>query len=74
LLKQPRWLFVDEASSALDEEAERLLYQRLRELVAAQNGALISIAHRPGVAAFHEQRWQLEADPAMPHGLRVRAC
>ncbi|MFY8087138.1 MAG: ABC transporter ATP-binding protein/permease, partial [Rubrivivax sp.] len=54
-LKQPRWLFVDEASSALDEDAERTLYERLRERVAAQNGALVSIAHRPAVAAFHER-------------------
>src|SRR3989344_2118026 len=73
LLKQPRWLFVDEASSALDEEAERVLYQRLRELVAEQNGALISIAHRPGVAAFHEHQWSLEGDASLGQGLRVRA-
>jgi putative ATP-binding cassette transporter len=59
LLKQPRWLFVDEATSALDEAAERTLYERLQALVKAQGGALISIAHRPGVAEFHQQRWTL---------------
>lgn len=73
LLKQPRWLFVDEASSALDEEAERVLYQRLRELVAAQNGALISIAHRPGVAAFHECQWQLSGDASRQRAWAVQA-
>ncbi|WP_286742607.1 ABC transporter ATP-binding protein/permease [Aquabacterium sp. UBA2148] len=73
LLKQPRWLFVDEASSALDEEAERVLYQRLRELVAAQNGALISIAHRPGVAAFHEWQWQLSCEASRQHAWEVQA-
>ncbi len=72
-LKQPRWLFVDEASSALDEDAERTLYQRLRERVAAQNGALVSIAHRPGVAAFHDKQWRLEGDPALGQGLRIQA-
>lgn len=61
LLKQPRWLFVDEASSALDEDTERTLYRKLRELVAARRGALVSIAHRPGVAEFHEQRWEMQA-------------
>ncbi len=60
LLKQPRWLFVDEATSALDEAAERMVYERLQALVKSQNGALVSIAHRPAVAAFHQQRWDLE--------------
>ncbi len=73
-LKQPRWLFVDEASSALDEDAERTLYQRLRERVAAQNGALVSIAHRPGVAAFHDRQWRLEGDPALGQGLRIQVA
>ena len=63
---------MDEASSALDEDAESRLYQKLRELVAAQNGALISIAHRPGVAAFHEKQWRLEGDPALGQGLRIQ--
>jgi len=60
LLKQPQWLFADEATSALDEAAEATLYQRLCNMVNAQGGALVSIAHRPGVAAFHNQRWVLE--------------
>jgi putative ATP-binding cassette transporter len=60
LLKKPRWLFLDEATSALDEAAEQTLYERLQALVAEQDGALISIAHRPGVAAFHRQRWTLQ--------------
>lgn len=72
LLKRPRWLFLDEASSALDEDAERTLYPKLRALVAQENGALVSIAHRPTVAAFHEQQWRLEGDPALGQGLRVQ--
>lgn len=60
LLKKPQWLFADEATSALDEAAEAALYQRLCDLVAERGGALVSIAHRPGVAAFHNQRWVLE--------------
>jgi len=54
LLKRPRWLFLDEATSALDAPAEEALYRRLQALVAAENGAMVSIAHRPGVAAFHQ--------------------
>ena len=56
-LKRPRWLFADEATSALDEAAEKTLYQRLRERVTVENGALVSIAHRPSVAAFHDRSW-----------------
>lgn len=59
LLKQPRWLFADEATSALDEAAEATLYARLRERVKEQNGALVSIAHRPAVAGYHERQWTL---------------
>lgn len=72
LLKRPRWLFLDEASSALDEDAERTLYEKLRALVAQEDGALVSIAHRPTVAAFHERQWRLEGDPALGQGLRVQ--
>lgn len=60
ILKKPRWLFVDEATSALDEAAEAILYERLKILVKDSDGALISIAHRPGVAAFHETLWGLQ--------------
>jgi putative ATP-binding cassette transporter len=60
LLKKPRWLFVDEATSALDEAAEATLYARLQALMAESNGALVSIAHRPAVAQFHQSQWTLE--------------
>ena len=59
-LKKPLWLFADEATSALDEAAEATLYQRLCDGVSARGGALVSIAHRPAVAAFHTQRWIME--------------
>ncbi len=64
LLKKPKWIFADESTSALDEPAEAVLYQRLTELVAQRGGALVSIAHRPGVVAFHRRRWVLEPQAA----------
>jgi putative ATP-binding cassette transporter len=69
LLKQPRWLFVDEATSALDEAAERSVYERLLSMVRQQDGSLVSIAHRPAVAAFHETQWLLASGEAgaAPH-------
>ena len=59
LLKKPRWIFADEVTSALDPQAEQTLYQRLSALVASTGGALLSIAHRPTVAAFHDRSWTL---------------
>ena len=64
LLKQPRWVFADEATSALDEAAETTLYQRLTALVDARGGGLVSIAHRPGVAAFHARQWTMTPQTA----------
>lgn len=60
LLKKPQWVFADEATSALDAATEDAVYKRLLALVHAANGAIISIAHRPSVAAFHTRRWTLE--------------
>jgi vitamin B12/bleomycin/antimicrobial peptide transport system ATP-binding/permease protein len=60
LLKKPQWIFADEATSALDVEAENTLYKRLIAGVLLAKGAIISIAHRPSVAAFHNTTWTLE--------------
>lgn len=63
LLKKPAWLFADEATSALDEDAEKTLYERLLAQTRQAGGAIVSIAHRPTVAAFHGKRWELEKLP-----------
>ena len=63
LLKKPRWVFADEATSALDAAAEQTLYARLKALTQQTGGALVSIAHRPAVAAFHDTRWELQPGP-----------
>jgi vitamin B12/bleomycin/antimicrobial peptide transport system ATP-binding/permease protein len=60
LLKKPQWIFADEATSALDVEAENTLYKRLLAGVLIAKGAIVSIAHRPSVAAFHNKTWTLE--------------
>jgi putative ATP-binding cassette transporter len=63
-LKQARWVFADEATSALDEALEQAMYEKLLAMVSANNGALVSVAHRPSVAAFHNNQWVFEAAPA----------
>jgi putative ATP-binding cassette transporter len=62
LLRQPRWLFADEATSALDEATEAPLYAQLREMTAGRGGGLVSIAHRPSLARFHNR--SLRFDPS----------
>lgn len=64
LLRKPRWVFADEATSALDEATEHAVYQKLLDHVRHAGGALVSIAHRPAVAAFHDRRWTLQPAPA----------
>jgi vitamin B12/bleomycin/antimicrobial peptide transport system ATP-binding/permease protein len=63
LLKKPRWIFADEATSALDEPAESLIYKTLLAHVKQAHGAIISIAHKPDVGAFHTSRWVLQKLP-----------
>ena len=63
LLRKPAWLFADEATSALDAQAEEKLYQRLATGVRAAGGAMVSIAHRASVGAFHDKRWTLVPEP-----------
>jgi vitamin B12/bleomycin/antimicrobial peptide transport system ATP-binding/permease protein len=63
LLKKPAWIFADEATSALDEAAEKSVYDKLLGHVKAVGGGIVSIAHRPDVAAFHNRLWELQKTP-----------
>ncbi len=63
LLKKPQWIFADEATSALDEAAEKSIYEKLQAHILAAGGGMVSIAHRPNVAAFHTRQWTLEKQP-----------
>ncbi len=73
LLKRPRWVFADEITSALDATAEQVLYEKIWHMVRAQNGALVSIAHRPGVAAYHQRQWVFTPNPPDVNALDVNA-
>jgi putative ATP-binding cassette transporter len=70
LLKNPRWLLADEATSALDPAAEETIYQVLLARLRKVNGAIVSIAHRPALEAFHRRRWEIE--PAGGEGAAFR--
>jgi len=60
LLNKPEWLFLDEATAALDEETEHYLYQLLRQQLP--HTTLVSIAHRPEVATYHQRRLTFAAE------------
>jgi putative ATP-binding cassette transporter len=58
LLVRPDWLFLDEASSALDEATETAMYGLLVERLP--DATLVSIAHKPSVLRFHDRRLVLD--------------
>lgn len=60
LLKKPRWLFLDEATSAIDEPSERHLYNLIRKEL--KQTTLISIAHRSTVDEHHNRMITLDVD------------
>ncbi|MBV8400325.1 MAG: ATP-binding cassette domain-containing protein, partial [Acetobacteraceae bacterium] len=64
LLAKPDWLFLDEATASLDPESEAHLYQTLKEKLP--NTTIISIAHRPTVAQFHDKRIVFRREEGKP--------
>jgi len=62
LLTRPDWLFLDEATASLDLEGELELYATLRQHLP--NAAIVSIAHRPEVAALHDRQVVIETEPS----------
>ena len=54
LVQKPEWLFLDEATSAVDEATEARLYRLMRERLAETT--VFSIGHRTTLHAFHARR------------------
>jgi putative ATP-binding cassette transporter len=51
LLAKPRWLFLDEATSSMNEQAEGHLYKLLKQELPETT--FVSIGHRESLRAFH---------------------
>lgn len=60
LLVKPKLVFLDEATSSVDEGLEYALYQLIRSEVP--ECILVSVAHRSTVDQHHTQRLELEGD------------
>jgi len=67
LLHAPDYLFLDEATAALDEPSEAKLYHLLQERLPAT--AIISIGHRSTLRAFHRRHLAFVGEP---HRYEVR--
>jgi putative ATP-binding cassette transporter len=57
LLAQPQMVFMDEASSAMDESLEHAMYTLVRARLP--NVIMISVGHRSSLLAFHTEELQL---------------
>jgi putative ATP-binding cassette transporter len=64
LLHEPEWLFLDKATSALDEAMERRVYELLAERLPRTT--VITAAHRPAVVAYHARRWSIAPQDGGP--------
>ncbi len=57
LLNRPQLVFLDEASSAMDEGLEHAMYQLLRQ--SLPEAILVSVGHRSSLLGFHKQELEL---------------
>jgi vitamin B12/bleomycin/antimicrobial peptide transport system ATP-binding/permease protein len=58
LLAKPDWLFLDEATTAMDETMEAKIYQVLSDRLPQT--AIVSIGHRSTLQKFHKRRLEMQ--------------
>lgn len=59
-LHRPAWLILDEATSAIDEQTERKIFNELKN--SLPHTTLISVGHRGSLDAFHQKILYLNKD------------
>jgi putative ATP-binding cassette transporter len=64
IVQKPDWLFLDEATSAVDEAAEARLYQLIRERLP--DTTLLSVGHRSTLRAFHDRQLVVKPNENAP--------
>jgi vitamin B12/bleomycin/antimicrobial peptide transport system ATP-binding/permease protein len=60
LVQKPEWLFLDEATSAVDEPTEARLYRLVREQLGTTT--VFSVGHRATLRAFHSRHLLVRAN------------
>ena len=58
LLYRPQWLYMDESTSAMDEEDEAMLYQALIDQLPGLS--IVSVGHRSSLARFHPRHVRIQ--------------
>ena len=66
IVRNPRLLILDEATTALDPETERSICDTLRQL--ARHTAILAISHQPAVAGVADRVYRLDGGIATPAG------
>jgi len=67
LLNEPAWVFLDKATSELDEAMEKRVYDLLAERLP--HSTVISVAQRPSVLRYHTRFWKLSPRDHGPSSL-----
>ncbi len=63
LLAKPQWLFLDEATAALDEPSEAAIYRMLRERLPGTT--IVSIGHRSTLHGLHDRRVDMQPEAGL---------
>jgi putative ATP-binding cassette transporter len=61
LLQKPDWIFLDKATSALDDASAQELHARLQQQLP--DASIVSIADREGIIRKHQRNWTLVPGP-----------
>src|SRR3954470_3577740 len=64
VLNKPDWLFLDEATASLPEEAQDALYRLLKERLPS--ATLVSIGHRASLRGYHDLQLQWQGERLAP--------
>ena len=72
ILQKPAWLFLDEATSNLDDPSQARLYEVL--LQRLKGSTIISIGHRSDLQCYHDHRVELRPVAGGTHELKEIAA
>jgi putative ATP-binding cassette transporter len=69
LLNEPAWVFLDLATSELDDASERRVYALLAERLP--RSSVVSVVHRAAAEAAHTRRWHVHSHADAPATLEA---